>query len=209
MKKTLPLFPLNLVAFPGENLNLHIFEPRYKELVEECLESSSTFGIPAYIHNKLEMGTEVEIVELDKKYKDGRMDIRTQGIAIFEVLDSQNPIPGKLYSSGTVQIHQIDLDVDEEKLSLIRSLMADFYKLINIENPYSPGQITNSFSIAHKIGLSLEEEYELLKIPRETDRLDFILKHLQKTAPVAKEIEKTREIISQNGHFKRLGPIKF
>ena len=58
----LPLFPLKLVAFPGEQLNLHIFEPRYKQLFRECEENQITFGIPAFIDNKImDIGTELKL----------------------------------------------------------------------------------------------------------------------------------------------------
>ena len=209
MKKNLPFFPLNLVAFPGEELNLHVFEPRYKQLVNECLDQGTTFGIPAYIHNKLELGTEVEITELVKTYSDGRMDIRTKGLAIFKVLDYENPVEGKLYSGGMVEIQKINLEVDPIKVGKIKSIMKDFYKLLKVENPYLADEFNTSFSLAHKIGLSLEEEYQLLKISEETARLDFILEHLERTTPVVKELEKTKEKIAMNGHFKKLGPLDF
>ena len=209
MTKSLPFFPLNLVAYPGEDLNLHVFEPRYKELVGECLDQQSTFGIPSYIHNELELGTEMEITEVVKTYDDGRMDIRTKGLAIFKVISFQNPVPGKLYSGGEVEIQSINLDIDLEKIGRIKSLLDEFYKHMEVENPFESDRFNTSFQFAHKIGLSLEEEYELLKIPSESDRLDFIIAHLQKTTPVAKELESMKQKIAMNGHFKRMGPLKF
>ena len=209
MIKKLPLFPLNLVAYPGEELNLHVFEPRYKDLINECLESSLPFGIPAYIHNKLDMGTEVEITEVVKTYSDGRMDIRTKGLAIFKVVDYENPMKGKLYSGGTVEIHKIDITLDSDKVAKIKSLLDHFYQVLKVDNPYLSDKYKASFDFAHKIGLSLEEEYSLLKMPKEKERLDFIIDHLEKTTPVIKEIEKTKEKIALNGHFKKLGPLDF
>ena len=61
MSSILPLFPLNLVVFPEEELNLHIFEPRYKELVNDCMSKEVNFGIPSYVNKKLELVTEMEI----------------------------------------------------------------------------------------------------------------------------------------------------
>ncbi len=190
-------------------MNLHVFEPRYKQLVNECLDQSSTFGIPAYIHNKLDMGTEVEIIELVKTYSDGRMDIRTRGLAIFNVLDFDNPLENKLYSGGTVEIHMIELEIDEERVIIIKSLLDNFYELLKVENPYLSDNYKTSFDFAHKIGLSLDEEYLLLQMKSEQERLDFITKHLEKTTPVLEEVEKTKKKIALNGHFKRLGPLKF
>ena len=75
MEYTLPLFPLNIVAFPGETLNLHIFEPRYKELITDCIKSDYVFGIPSFVKNKIEVGTTAKILKIEKTYEDGRMDI--------------------------------------------------------------------------------------------------------------------------------------
>jgi len=79
----IPLFPLNIVAFPGEEINLHIFEPRYKQLINDCLDNKTTFGIPSYVKSKIDLGTETEICSITKKYPDGRMDIKTRGVKVF------------------------------------------------------------------------------------------------------------------------------
>ena len=71
----LPLFPLKLVAFPGERLNLHIFEPRYKQLIRECSENQITFGIPAFIDNKIvNIGTEIKLEKIENTYENGELD---------------------------------------------------------------------------------------------------------------------------------------
>jgi len=76
----MPLFPLELVLFPGQNLNLHIFESRYRQLVHECYEQERTFGIPRYKEDTpLKFGTEVKLVKIAMTYPDGRMDIITTG----------------------------------------------------------------------------------------------------------------------------------
>ena len=67
MTNFIPIFPLALVVFPGEELNLHIFEPRYKQLVNEQIASKKPFGIPVVINNAIaELGTMVEIIEVTK-----------------------------------------------------------------------------------------------------------------------------------------------
>jgi len=67
MTNFIPIFPLNIVVYPGENLNLHIFEPRYKQLINECHVAKKPFGIPTVIDNKVqEFGSMVEITELPK-----------------------------------------------------------------------------------------------------------------------------------------------
>ena len=78
MTDFLPLFPLKLVAFPGEELNLHIFEPRYKQLIRECEQNGTTFGIPTFLDNKvLDFGTEIELIKkIDMANRDNNFCIK-------------------------------------------------------------------------------------------------------------------------------------
>src|SRR5215472_12344935 len=82
----LGLFPLDVVLFPGAPLPLHIFEPRYKELIDECLEKKLPFGMVRSKENALaEVGCAAVIVKLNKKYDDGRLDIIAQGKQRFSI----------------------------------------------------------------------------------------------------------------------------
>ncbi len=103
MTNFIPIFPLNVVLYPGETLNLHIFEPRYKELVKECFGSNKPFGVPAIINGHVsEFGTLVTIVEIVKEYENGEMDIITKGTDVFRILEIIKKIPDKLYSGAIV-----------------------------------------------------------------------------------------------------------
>ncbi|HVH88118.1 MAG TPA: LON peptidase substrate-binding domain-containing protein, partial [Terriglobales bacterium] len=88
MSDLLPLFPLDLVLFPGMALPLHIFEPRYKEMIGECLEDDSPFGIVRAIEDGIaQIGCSAEVLTVVKRYDDGRMDIVTRGLRRFEVVE--------------------------------------------------------------------------------------------------------------------------
>src|SRR6188508_3274983 len=103
MTNFIPIFPLGIVVYPGENVNLHIFEPRYKQLVKECHENKKPFGIPAVLNNKLqENGTLVNVTELSKMYDNGEMDIKTKGEKVFRMLEIIKEVPDKLYSGAIV-----------------------------------------------------------------------------------------------------------
>lgn len=210
MQKFLPLFPLNLVAFPLEDLNLHIFEQRYRDLINECLDDGKTFGIPVFLDGKMPgFGTEVKIVKLSKKYDDGRMDVRTQGIRAFRILDFQNPMEMKLYAGGVVEL----LPKPEISPSVMIGLtqrVAKLYEYLGEENDFDPSKPQPySFQIAHKIGLSHEQEYDLLKISTETERQGFLIQHLERIIPILQEVERTKKRIKLNGHFKNLDPLNF
>src|SRR4051812_4886254 len=103
MTRFVPIFPLDIVVFPGELLNLHIFEPRYKQLINECFADKKPFGIPTVLKNGLsEIGTSVEVLEIVKVYDDGKMDVRTKGLEVFRILEIVKEIPDKLFSGAIV-----------------------------------------------------------------------------------------------------------
>lgn len=210
MEKTLPLFPLNLIVFPGEDLNLHIFEPRYRQLINECLENKLTFGIPVFIDNKLPgYGTEVQITALHKRYDDGRMDIKTKGLNVFQLVNFENPVAGKLYAGGEVTIVDPG-DPFSPHLDALLTLLERLYDLLQIEtDEVRPDQPNLSYRIGHKVGLSIEQEYQLLTLETESERQQYLIRHLDKVIPVVSEMERTKQRIRMNGHFKNLDPLNF
>ena len=101
----IPIFPLQMVTFPGETVNLHIFEPRYKQLIMEADTHGSNFGIPTYLgKRKLTFGTEVFLKEIVTKYKDGKLDIRVTGKRVFKVLDFIPRMSGRLYFGADIEL---------------------------------------------------------------------------------------------------------
>ncbi|HEV7347443.1 LON peptidase substrate-binding domain-containing protein [Telluribacter sp.] len=209
MLSFLPLFPLNLVAYPGEVLNLHIFELRYRQLVNECIDEQKTFGIPVYLNDNLPgFGTEVEIVALHKRYDDGRMDISTRGRRVFEVENFENPVEGKLYAGGEVTFSTDLVDLSQPLPELLK-LLDSLYELLSISVEYDKEATQFSFQVAHRIGMSLDDEYQLLTMPRESERQQFLIRHLQKVLPIVADMEHTKARIKLNGHFKNLDPLNF
>ncbi len=209
MENYLPLFPLNLVAFPGEKLNLHVFEERYKQLISECLEKKQPFGIPAYVDKKIEYGTEIYVKKVVKKYEDGRMDITTKASRVFKTLAFSNPVHGKLYAGGEVtyleNIEDGDLAARLEMASLIKAL----FDVMNVVKRVEVDADIATFVIGHEIGLSLEQEYQLIKLERESERQILVIDHLKRTVPLLREMERTKERIKMNGHFKHFDPLDF
>lgn len=209
MEKTLSLFPLNLIVYPGEDLNLHIFEPRYRQLINECLEEERTFGIPAFIDNKLPgYGSEMHVTTLHKRYSDGRMDIKSKGLQVFRLVNFENPIPGKLYAGGEVELIQPGDSFSAHSTALTERLK-QLYDLLELETDYASTAENFSYRVAHKVGFSIEQEYELLTLESEAERQLFIIQHLNKILPVMADMERTKQRIQMNGHFKNLDPLNF
>jgi uncharacterized protein len=204
----LPLFPLKLVVFPGEYLNLHIFEPRYRQLINDVKDNQKVFGIGVFIDKLMAFGTEVELIEIAKVYDDGRMDIKTQGKRVFEIRSLENPMDNKLYAGGNVLYYDNDPRVSEVHFKEYMFYLKELFRLMN-HNINLNQMVFNSFTYAHKIGLKVEEEYDLLLMEKESDRISYLIKHLMKIIPVMREIELAKKRIQMNGHFKNLDPLNF
>ncbi len=207
MTNFIPIFPLDIVVYPGEKLNLHIFEPRYKQLIEECIADKKTFGIPSVQDKRIaEYGTLMEVTELVQRHENGEMDIRTRGVSIFRVLEVVKEIPDKLYSGAIVNYPENVVDKGDTKISnLIVSEVQRLYALLNVQDKSPVKDSTvNSYEIAHFVGLSKEQEYELLGIFNELQRLEYLRRHLNTIIPVVKELEEVKARIQRNGHFRDL-----
>lgn len=212
MTNFIPIFPLGIVVYPGESLNLHIFEPRYKQLVNECYTEGKPFGIPTVIDNKLnEMGTLVRITEMVKTYDNGEMDIKTQGLKVFRVLELIKAVPDKLFSGAIVNYpDNIEGPGKPELMSKVVKAIRELHRLLNISKDFhKPDEELASYDIAHHAGLSLEEEYEMLGLMREEQRQEYLKRHLGKVLPVIAEMETLKERVKLNGHFKNLSSFQF
>ena len=206
MTNFIPIFPLGIVVFPGEDLNLHIFEPRYKQLITDCFAEAKPFGIPTVLKNGLsERGTLVEVKEIVEIYEDGKMDIKTKGVSIFRILEVVKTIPDKLYSGAIVNYPANEESKKELLLQKVVRNIKDLHAVLKLKKDFKkPDNELVSYDMAHHIGLSLEEEYEFAGLFREDQRLEYLKRHLMKVLPVVNEMEQLKDRIKLNGHFKNL-----
>lgn len=205
----LPLFPLQSVFYPGETVPLHIFEERYKQLINDCRKEAITFGIPVFINNAMTYGTEVQLVEVVNTYKNGEMDVVCVGRQVFKVLSFERQMNGKLYSGGEVEFMDVENDADEDLREEVLQKVEVLYDLMDVPFTKTSPKQFNSYALAHKMGLSFEQEYELLQIPKEKDRLLYIKEHLDSTTSLLSQVNRTKAVIEMNGHFKNFDPLDF
>ncbi len=212
MTNFIPIFPLSIVVYPNESLNLHIFEPRYKQLVNECYADAKPFGIPAIINDKLnEMGTLVRITEIVNVSENGEMDIKTKGTDIFRILEVIKKVPDKLYSGAIVNYPENITEANNnEVIKKVLNALRQLHKVLKIEKDFKKAdeEIT-SYDVAHHAGLSLDEEYEFLGLLREDQRQEYLKRHLSKVLPVIAEMETLKKRVKLNGHFKNLSSFDF
>ena len=208
MNRYIPLFPLQLVAFPGEVVNLHIFEPRYRVLFKDIQQGGITFGIVPVADSKLAgVGTEMQLIEVAKLYDDGKLDVRVKGLAPF-TLKSYNPVMmDKPYPGGEVhqkvwdEISDINLNID------ITYRLQILYQEMQISNVSiaSPREF-KVFQNVHKMGLSIDQEIELLQLSKEMHRQQYVLSHLDQFLASTRQMRELHKKAQLNGHFQNLIP---
>jgi Lon protease-like protein len=210
MTNFIPIFPLSIVIYPMEKVHLHIFEPRYKQLIRECKDGQKPFGIPTVLNNRLQdMGTLVEVSEIVQEYENGEMDINTEGVKVFRTLEVIKKVPEKLYSGAIVNYPNNKMDDGNEKLmqSVINGVK-EVHRLLNITKDFKkPENELTSYDVAHHAGLSVDEEYEFLGLLRELHRQEYLKRHLQKVLPMLMEMEQLKKKVKLNGHFRNLSPL--
>jgi Lon protease-like protein len=211
MTNFIPIFPLGVVVYPGEQLNLHIFEPRYRQLIRECMDMQKPFGIPTVIDEQMmEFGTLVEITIIKQVYDDGKMDIITRGVQVFRLLEVVKEIPDKLFSGAIVNYPDNESESVHPGMSAIVQAIRELHQLLHVEKSFPRSDnALRSYDVAHLAGMSLQEEYELLQLFREDQRVEYLKRHLQKVLPVVKEMETLKERVKLNGHFRELRSLGF
>jgi ATP-dependent Lon protease len=198
----IPLFPLNVVLFPGANLPLHIFEPRYREMVKACLQEKSEFGMLLSMPNGVaRVGCTAEIVEVVKRYPDGRLDILTVGRAPFRVVN--------LFSDNPLLEGQVDYLEDREAPGNpgVQRVLVELYEachtLIYDDYPKNlQGTPTDelSFLVAGTLPMDLLWKQQILELRSESDRQERLVAYLREWAPHLQKSEAMRQRAGGNGH---------
>lgn len=208
MKKTLAQFPLQIVVFPGEEFNLHIFEPRYRELINDCEAEGITFGIPTFLEDQIQpIGCEVRLKSIEKRYEGGEMDVCTVGVGIFRIIDFYSQLDGKLYAGAVVDALDYDLSEDPIFNALILERVQELFQLMQVDKklPASPLDFT-TYQVAHYVGFSVWQEYEFLNLLAAPARQQYLFDHLEHVLPIVREMNLMRERALLNGHFRHFNP---
>lgn len=213
MAEKLPFFPLQLVVYPGESLNLHIFEPRYRQLIADVEKDNITFGVPTVIRGMIKpIATEVALSEISNRYPGGESDIKTIGRRTFRIKNFEAQMTGKLYAGGEVEYLFTDMDEDFLLNEEIVMLVREVYQAMNVNKEVKDAHAGfSTFDIAHYCGFTIDQEYEFLTLFNARDRQLFLLEHLQEIRPrVPEPVEQhIQNRARQNGHFKHLKPPQF
>jgi Lon protease-like protein len=195
----IPLFPLNVVLLPGATLPLHIFEPRYRQMVRRCVEEKCEFGVLLALPKGIvRVGCSAEITEVMKRYNDGRMDVLTVGRSPFRIVDLVN---GEGYANDELLEGDVDFLDDREDRTDARTkndlmqlyevchtlLFDDYPRNIEGEAAEYP-----SFVVASTLPIDLMCKQQILELRSEADRQERLVGYLREWAPHLQKEEKAR-----------------
>ena len=203
----LPLFPLGVVLYPRERMPLHIFEPRYKEMIRYCLGEEQPFGIVLFAEGRIaDVGCLATVFRIVNEYPDGRLDILVQGEERFRIRQ--------------IRQERAYLTADEEKVAephepprrdLKERAITQHMKLLELvgrtvrPSLYQDVQEV-SFVLAHNAGLTLKQKQEVLELVRENERIAYLVDHFESLIPLVEQKEDVKRKIGSNGHFRDFPP---
>ncbi|HSM84757.1 MAG TPA: LON peptidase substrate-binding domain-containing protein [Candidatus Limnocylindrales bacterium] len=199
----LALFPLEVVLFPGAPLPLHIFEPRYKEMINECIAEKKPFGMVRAKENAVaEVGCTAVILDVNKQYEDGRLDIRTQGNRRFAIIELNHDRP-------FLQAEVTWFDDDEEpavapgkETETAIELHKQLFEILGQSAEIDPEEQPVSFQLANDLPVDLDFKQALLEMKSESERIETLIEYYKATIPRVEKSLRAREKASGNGHVR-------
>jgi Lon protease-like protein len=197
----IPLFPLDLVLLPGVPLPLHIFEPRYKEMVKECLEEKKHFGlVRMHEDNMATIGCTAEIIQVLKAYPDGRSDILAEGKRRFEVLETNQERP-------FLQANVFFLEDDPEGAAKadIESALRLHDEIMQLAGAETEShKEIDTTQLAYRLAGSLpfdpDFQQALLEMNSEGERMQAIISFFERILPVLQRSARAKRKAGGNGH---------
>jgi len=196
----LPLFPLELVLLPGTPLPLHIFEPRYKEMIGECLTHNSQFGVVRALEEGIaDVGCTAEIVTVTKEYPDGRLDLIAEGRKRFEVVELNRE---RSFLRAEVLPVADELEIaNEEQQKRAVQLHLEILSLAGaVQDLSAADKNALSFYLAGSLPLDLDFKQRLLAMRSEGQRIQAVTAYLETILPKLKRAARAREKAGGNGH---------
>ena len=198
----LPLFPLELVLLPGTPLPLHIFEPRYKEMIRECIAAETPFGvIRAFDEGIAEVGCTAEIITVTKEYPDGRMDLICEGRKCFEVVEVNRD---RSFLQAEVRIVPDDPgdSAQEERVKAVQLHLEILSLAGAVQDLSAADQNQLSFYLAGSLPLDLDFKQKLLAMHSEGQRIQAVAAYLENVLPQLRRAARAREKAGGNGHVQ-------
>jgi Lon protease-like protein len=202
LHRDFPLFPLGIVTLPTEYVPLHIFEERYKTMVERCLDHDSEFGILWMSDEELKQtGCAVRIDRVLERMDDGRLNILCRGTRPFRLVERQDDLP---YPAGTVEfLEDRDEPVDEELAARTRESYATLVEQAT-ERVLEPGEVESmtAYEMAATVDFGLDAKQGLLDLRSENARLRLVDRLFRAATKRLDYVERAQARAKSNGKVR-------
>ncbi len=201
MPSLIPLFPLDVVLLPSTPLPLHIFEPRYKEMIAECLAQNRIFGVVRALDQGLaKVGCTAEIITVVKEYPDGRLDLVAEGRNRFEIVAVNQD---RTFLQGEVLMIEDEPGAPpQEDAARAAQLHSELLAIAGAKQDLSAADpALLSFYLAGSLPLDLDFKQKLLSLRSEADRLSILITYLETLIPNLHRAARAREKAGGNGHI--------
>ncbi len=152
----------------------------------------------------MDFGTEIKLKSIEKRYENGELDIKTEGIGLFKIENYFETAPNKLYSGADIERINLGQSHDPLYNNTILNLVDELFSILKIKKQLPANR--DSFTLwelAHHVGFSPNQEYQFLTIQDTQERQQFMIEHLEHLIPVVKEMERLKARVKMNGHFKK------
>jgi Lon protease-like protein len=197
-----PLFPLGIVALPGELIPLHIFEERYKTMIEECLGHQREFGIVWLSDDGLrEVGCACAIDRVLEQMEDGRMNLLVRGTRPFRVLERQGHLP---YPAGVIEfVEDRDDTLDPDLAKAAHDAYADLVKRATDQEP-DPDDLErmSAYAMAATVDFGLDAKQGLLDMRSENARLRLVTRLFRAAIKRLDLVDRVQERAQSNGKVR-------
>jgi Lon protease-like protein len=197
-----PLFPLGIVALPGELIPLHIFEERYKTMIQMCLGAEREFGIVWLSDDGLrEVGCACAVDRVIEQMADGRMNLLVRGTRPFRVLERQGHLP---YPAGVVEfVEDREDEVDAELARVAHEAYAELYKRATDRDP-DPDELAgmSAYAMAATVDFGLDAKQGLLDMRSENARLRLVTRLFRAAIKRLELVDKVQERAQSNGKVR-------
>jgi Lon protease-like protein len=201
----LGLFPLGIVVLPGELTPLHVFEPRYRELVGEAIDNDAPFGILLTDDDGLrEVGTQVRVTEVVERFEDGRFVVVVEGVERFRLVRQTE---GRAFRTGEVERVEDESDVAGEELrATALQLFEELRDAVGaeVESP-DVDDPELSFAIARRVEIDARTKQLLLESRSEPERLEQLVGHLRNASAQLELVQEHAALARRNGNLRNPG----
>jgi Lon protease-like protein len=196
------LFPLGMVLLPSERVPLHIFEPRYRELIGECLEEDREFGLVLADEDGLrEVGTRAVVAEVLDRFDDGRLNVLVEGRDRFRLVALTS---GRSFQTGEVE--PVDDEPEEPPREEVERAVEQLRRVAELAGA-DVGELdpveTTSFELAARVEFEPELKQRLLELRSEPARLRQLTDLLERAARAIEAQQELNRVAQANGHVRR------